>query len=205
MSPTETQAIPTAISDSISLTNNQVSLSAQDLGTFTFYIIGKTHGGAQSYQTVTTTFECGPTSSTVGLISQSTATSTFNKNSGVQAVLSDVQTKALFTSSSELCPPTTFELRDSSDQPITSTSSLFTVFGLQSRNDAAINVDTAIAMTDGTVTEVTYSFKVVATSGTNSASKDVSVTISICGSETISAMDATPFVQTIDIDPSASA
>jgi hypothetical protein len=56
---------------------------------------------------------------------------------------------------------------------------------------AAVNFNTEIAMTDGSVTEVEFNLKIRATvEGGVSITKDVKITVTVCGSETLSVVDS---------------
>jgi len=55
-------------------------------------------------------------------------------------------------------------------------------------------------MTDGTVTSLVFAFKIKATAeGGVSATKDISLTIAVCGDESLSVVDAAVFEKTLDI------
>jgi hypothetical protein len=71
---------------------------------------------------------------------------------------------------------------------------------------AAVKVDTGVSMTDGTVVTLEVDFVIKASAdGGEQASKSIRIVITICGSETLSAVESSTFTKTLDIGPSQSA
>jgi len=70
--------------------------------------------------------------------------------------------------------------------------------------DMSLQFNTDIAMTDGTVVTQTFDFKIKATARGNVVlTKDVQVTVVICGSESVSLIDSANYLKTLDIGPTA--
>jgi hypothetical protein len=89
---------------------------------------------------------------------------------------------------------------------VADTDELYTVLQLATRTGFGLSVSTDIALTDGTVLDHSYNFTILATAqglSVPTASKEVYLQIDICGSETITLVDATDFSSTLDIDPAA--
>ncbi len=86
-----------------------------------------------------------------------------------------------------------------------SADSLYSRLDLTNRgSDWNINIDSAVAMTDGTVTEVDYDFKIRATvNGEVSLIKEVRARIVVCGFEVVTNDPATVLSFSLEIDPAA--
>jgi len=98
----------------------------------------------------------------------------------------------------------TFEILNSAGVTLPSSDALYTRLNLAARSTSALQFQTDIAMTDGTVLSFEYLFKVKATAtGGATSTKDVKVTIIVCGSETLTHPTQATYAKTLDIGASA--
>jgi len=134
------------------------------------------------------------------------------KNTGYETLFTIAEITALFTLNTHVdkCLIESFEILNPDGSAVVNGDALYTRLNLGSRPDSALQFSTDISMTDGTVVDETFAFKIKATafgdpSDKPTLTKDVSITVTICGSESLSLVSADPYTQTLDIGPSATA
>jgi hypothetical protein len=128
----------------------------------------------------------------------------------ISELLSSSDLEAEFTlNDTERCVFTDFQIySEVNGTLISDVDDLYTVLDLANRatNLSALDVNTTVEQTDGTVLDVSYTFAIELTvEGGATAWKEVEAKIIVCGSETLSQVEDNTYSSTVDIDAAANA
>ncbi len=192
------------------LYNTYVNLYAKDPGTINFWIQGTTVTGKHINQPAQLINNCGPNSQDIWLATPGSAERSKDKNlsPSIVELYSATEVFSMFTQIDPTrCEIEKFEVFDEvSGSLLVSGNLLYSVLALSSRTSSmdGLDIDTTVAMTDGTVVDITHSFAIKATAkGGFVQWKPVRAKIIVCGSEAIWKMAEGAHVVTRDIGPSA--
>jgi len=95
-----------------------------------------------------------------------------------------------------------FDILNPDGSDVSASDYIYSRLDLSNRDTNALQFNTDIDMTDGTVVTQTFDFKIKTTArGKATLIKDVSITVTICGSETITPASESAYTQSIAIDP----
>jgi len=127
------------------------------------------------------------------------------KNSNIVPLLSVAEVRALFTlENPNRCVFESFEVLRADGTAIGAADSLYNQLDLANRNTWAVNIDTTVAPTDGTVVTVDFDFKIKGTTnGEVSLIKDIKAKIVVCGFEVLSHDSASVLDFTLEVNPAA--
>jgi len=186
---------------------SELKLYARDPGSIDFWVQAITITDKHVNQPATLINNCGPNSQDI-----------WRTTAGVQekAVAKNLQTIELYSAAAihgmfqqidpTRCEIEKFEVFDSPGGTLLAAGDLYDVLDLSSRSDlmSGLNIDTNVAMTDGTVIEVPHNFAIRATAkGGFEQWKLFETKIVVCGFEELSAVDPAPYTNTLDIGPAA--
>ena len=169
---------------------NLLRLFPEALGTYNFWIEGKTVSDKVAYKPVQLTVVCGALSQELTL--ESTGSHEVevlkNQNPVIVSLLDEATLQSLFVRTvTTRCPILSFELQTSAGAALASGDSLYSLLDVANRVTNLIKIDTTVAMTDGTVVNIEHPFKVKAIAeGGASLNKDILARIIVCGFESIS-------------------
>jgi len=159
------------------------------LGTYDFWIEGKTVSNKVAYKPIRLSVVCGLLSQELTLVNAAPHEVEVLKNQDpvVVSLLEELTLQSLFVrTETTRCPITTFELLDAQGIALAIGDSLYSLLDVANRNTNLIKIDTTVAATDGTVINIEHQFRVKAVAkGGASQVKDVTARVIVCGFEVI--------------------
>ena len=157
-------------------------------GNFTFYVLAESPSGEHAYKPYELIVECDADSVDVTLSDSGSLDIDVLKNLGLISLLSESSTEGLFSVSDDACPISSYTLINATDDPIADDSDLYDVLDLENKDSDAIDIKTDVDLTDGTIDEISYTFKIIAEAdGGATIEKTINVNIIVCGWESLEA------------------
>ena len=152
-----------------------LSLFPQDMGTYTFYVLGHSVTNKYAFRQVDYTVVCGLTSQTVSLVNPDTVTIEVDKNIAATLLAENNITSMFTVADQERCQIQRYEVVDTSGTAFQSSNTLYSMLKLADRaQNIPVLIDSTIPMTNGKVLEQIYDFKIKAVAeGGNSMMKHI--------------------------------
>ena len=189
------------------LTEDKLWVYHGTIGEFRFFVLAQTAGAQYAYKEAVLSVSdgCDSVFQVITLSEPGTKIVQVAKNSNVVPLLSVAEVRALFTlENPNRCVFESFEVLKADGSAIGVADDLYSQLELVNRNSWAVDIETTVAATDGTVITVDFDFKIKGTTnGEVSLIKDVKAQIVVCGFEVLSHDSANVLDFTLEVNPAA--